>query len=86
MECRTIAGQHVQVSSPAILALVDDLGLVPGKRPLFFCERWKIEREKKKQMHSNLCRELAKRNMKYSRYVYASLVNSPSGYGQRKVL
>lgn len=30
MECRTIAGQHVDITNPAIIALVDDLGLVPG--------------------------------------------------------
>lgn len=86
MICRTLAGQYIDIFFPEILALVDDLGLAPGKRPLFFCERWKIEREKQKQMHFNLCRELAKRNNKYSRYVYASLVDSPSGYGKRKVL
>ena len=77
MICRTIAGQYVQISSPAILAFVADLGLVPGQRPLFFCERWKIERERQMILNRNLCRELAKRNRKYSRYVYASLVDSP---------
>lgn len=77
MVCRTLAGQHVDITNPAILAFIDDLGLVPGQRPLFFCERWIIERERQKQMNRNLCRELAKRNRKYSRYVYASLVDSP---------
>lgn len=74
MLCRTIAGQQVEISSPAVLALVQDLELAPGKRPLFFCERWKLFRAFQRKNRVILCRELAKRNRKYSRYCSARLV------------
>ena len=74
MLCRTIAGQRVDITNPAILALVDALGLSPGKRPLFFCERVRLNQAYKRQQSLILCRELAKRNRKYSRYTSARLV------------
>lgn len=65
--------------SQAIFELADDLDLVfPSEdlkrrqRKPFFCELYKAEMKERKRMRDILCRELAKRNKKYSRYVHAS--------------
>ena len=73
MICRTIAGQYVDITNPAILALVDDLFLAPGKRALFFCERWKIEMERQRVEQKKRVREMYLRNRPRSRYMYDEL-------------
>ena len=67
--------------NPEILALIKDLDLVlrpltPSeletlRRPLF-CQRYKWFLDEKKRLRDILCREVYKRNKKYSRHVYAS--------------
>ena len=73
MLCRTCAGQYVDIENPAILALVDDLSLAPGKRALLFCERWKIEKEKQRVEQKKRIREIYLRNRSRSRYKYDEL-------------
>lgn len=83
MICLTIAGQSVEVDNEEIVALVADLGLVSGKRRPFFCELYRQAMTEKAQMSKNLQRELYLRNRKFSRYVYASLIDSPERFRKR---
>lgn len=75
-------------SNPQLHALVNELVLVPvGSRAYFkhqrileaspysrywFCERYKDYLDEKRANSRKLMRELARRNKKYSRYVYAT--------------
>lgn len=69
------------LDNPEVVALIKDLDLVQRpltpseldvlRRPLL-CERYKRFLVEKKRLRDILCREVAKRNQKYSRYVYAS--------------
>lgn len=67
MICRTIAGQNVEITNPAILDLVDDLGLVPGRRPNFFCDRYRAFLLERKRESERFKRAFYERNKKYSR-------------------
>lgn len=69
------------LDNPEVVALIKDLDLVQRpltpseldvlRRPLF-CERYRRFLDEKKRLRDILCREVAKRNQKYSRHVHAS--------------
>ena len=77
MKCLTILGQAVEIEDSEIESLVRDLGLIPGRRRPFFCELYRQELARRERERKILQRELYLRNRKYSRHVYASLVDSP---------
>lgn len=60
MICKTIHHENVEINDPGILALIDDLGLVPGRRPPFFCELYKqmvaMRERRKREEDSELMR------------------------------
>lgn len=76
--------------TPEVSALIDDLGLIQVGKPYRtfgfqsrfrckpnFCDIVKRGLDAKRRFRGNLCREISKRNQKYSRYVYATLTDYP---------
>lgn len=83
MLCWTDAGEQVDITDPAILSLVSELGLVPGVPPPFrytpdlFCDRYHQFLAEKKREQERLKVALYKRNKKYStfgRIMYQDIV------------
>lgn len=86
MLCRTAAGEQVDITNPAILAFVSELGLVPGSPPSccytpdLFCDLYHRFLQEKKRARERLLVCYYERNKKYSkawRDHYGQIVYEP---------